>query len=570
MMIAGRMPPWLVRNLEVGSARIPLNDVVRSALTLPLVLGISYLAWGTGISLYATLAALLVVLGERGGTTGQRIFKAGSALLAGTIAMALGSWTGGTGWTPLLVVMAFSAASGVMSAMGAALSFAGMQMLVQMSIAGGLSVPLPLATKLTAYVAGGGVALLGVALQSALERTEQQYAQGLWNALDMLSKWGRTPAGGPVEAAESRAARAAIDHALAEASELILTARPVRGARRRAHAELRLLRDETSVLTSAVFARGGASAEVLARIKRLQGDLRQWPDAGGAHRARDVQGQASGRPAIPVHTLFLQALRRPSTWIFVLRLVMCMVIAEIARQWSPLGHSYWLPLTAALALKPDIGSVFARSLQRSLGTILGMLIGWIAMWMAPGLSTLVIVGVLGAVIPYVVRRNYAWFAVIATPLVFILLDFAAPVDVQVLLQRLFHTLLACAIVFVFGYALWPGTWFPRADAMIARIRGDIERLALDASAHGRELPRVQWADRRLDIAREIDALRTRASKLQSEPRWAQAPMTLWLASATELDGMLQQVVEIEAISRPDRLPPLAPSNQSRMKYLAHT
>src|SRR5229473_8552008 len=33
--------------------------------------------------------------------------------------------------------------------------------------------------------------------------------------------------------------------------------------------------------------------------------------------------------------------------------------------------AYWVPLTVAIVLKPDYGSVFARALQRGIGTVVG-------------------------------------------------------------------------------------------------------------------------------------------------------------------------------------------------------
>ncbi len=94
-----------------------------------------------------------------------------------------------------------------------------------------------------------------------------------------------------------------------------------------------------------------------------------------------------------------------------------MMIAELARQLTPIGHSYWILLTVALVLKPDLASVFSRSLQRGFGTAVGLLIGWSVMVLAPSLFILLMVfAALSAAIPYAVRRNYAWFSVIVMPL----------------------------------------------------------------------------------------------------------------------------------------------------------
>jgi uncharacterized membrane protein YccC len=56
---------------------------------------------------------------------------------------------------------------------------------------------------------------------------------------------------------------------------------------------------------------------------------------------------------------------------FTLRLMACMGVAGLVSEVLPLQRSYWVPLTVAIVLKPDYGSVFARALQRGIGTVVG-------------------------------------------------------------------------------------------------------------------------------------------------------------------------------------------------------
>jgi hypothetical protein len=91
------LPNWLARSFSVGSDRIPVNEVVRAAVTVPLVLAVAYGIGGSSVAIFAALGALLVGLGERSGTTGQRMFKAGAGLAAGRLAMVFGSLTAGRG-----------------------------------------------------------------------------------------------------------------------------------------------------------------------------------------------------------------------------------------------------------------------------------------------------------------------------------------------------------------------------------------------------------------------------------------------------------------------------------------
>ncbi len=100
---------------------VPINDVFRSAVTVPLVLGATEAIAGPREAIFAGLAAMLVVLGERSGTTGQRMFKAGAGFLAGTFAMTFGPLTTGSSLVPLGAVVGFAVISGVLSSFGAAL-----------------------------------------------------------------------------------------------------------------------------------------------------------------------------------------------------------------------------------------------------------------------------------------------------------------------------------------------------------------------------------------------------------------------------------------------------------------
>ena len=61
--------------------------------------------------------------------------------------------------------------------------------------------------------------------------------------------------------------------------------------------------------------------------------------------------------------------------IFTLRLMACVGVAGFVSEVLPLQRSYWVPLTVAIVLKPDYGSVFARALQRGIGTVVGAVAG---------------------------------------------------------------------------------------------------------------------------------------------------------------------------------------------------
>ena len=145
-----------------------------------------------------------------------------------------------------------------------------------------------------------------------------------------------------------------------------------------------------------------------------------------------------------------------------------MAVAETVRQLVPLEKPYWIVLTAALVLKPDLGSVFARGVQRTLGTLVGVLLGVGIVAVVPhGAWLLLPMAVLAFAFPYGRNLNYGLLSTFITPLVLLLIDFGARVDGRIALDRLLDTAIGAGIVLVVGYLCWPGTWRPRLGEHIA-------------------------------------------------------------------------------------------------------
>jgi hypothetical protein len=504
-------PDWVIRTAAVGTAAVPRNDVIRSALTVPVIMGTAYALFGADVAIFASLSALLIVLSERGGTTGQRLLRSGAGLAAGTIAQLLGPLTAGTGASPLLVVLGFGLLSGVMSGIGSGLSWAAMQLLVQMAIAGGLHVSLPHRDRVIAYIVGGLIALAAMLVQSALERTDRLYSESLERAEQSFAKWAQSDG-----TEDARDRRAVANAQLLEAAELILVARPVRAARKRRIEE----------------ARTRLSAVALASEQR---------EAGTGRHERETTRAPAIRP-ISVAGIVGRGLTSASTWEFVARLECCLALGELVRQLSPLGHGYWILLTIALVLKPDIQSVFSRTLQRGTGTLLGVSLAWIPTLLAPGFVIFPLIAALSAPIPWAVRRNYWIFSVLVTPLVLLILDFGGTVDFGVVVQRVLNTSIGCAIVLLVGYLLWPTTWRPRLARSVTRIVNDLADYA-SVGPDERNAP-----ERRLQALMSIHELRQRVDRAAPEPPAVRAR----LSAATEVGAAADDVLMAVAPIRDDQ------------------
>ena len=489
------VPDWFVRTWDRGAAPVPVHDVIRSAVTVPAVMVVAYAGWGAGVAVFASLSALLIVLSERGGTTGQRLLRSGVGLSAGILAQCLGLLTAGTGVVPLLAVLAFGLLSGLMSGVTSGLSWAAMQLIVQMAIAGGLQIPLALPDRVAAYVIGGAAALGGMLLQSALERTDRHYARSLDNAQASLDSWRAT------NGEDRRRARAAANRDLVAAAALILVARPFRARRRR------LIRDARRRLT-AIAAAGQELDQSLP-----PGSVSRTPIA-----------------SIPAGRILRHGLTSRETWSFVLRLEACLAVGELVRQLTPFGHSYWILLTIGLTLKPDVQSVLSRTLQRAGGTLLGVGLAWVPPLLSPGYAIFPMIAALSAPIPWSVRRNYAIFCILVTPLVLLILDFGGPVGLDVVLQRIVNTATGCVIVIVIGYLLWPTTWRPPISRWVSPAKGAAERYA---EADPRSADAVEA---RLELLARTAELRERVALASPEPSRVRRRVAVVADTADLLDA----------------------------------
>lgn len=156
-------------------------------------------------------------------------------------------------------------------------------------------------------------------------------------------------------------------------------------------------------------------------------------------------------------SLAAQIRAQRSNFINILSLGLCMFVAMLAELHLPGNRSYWIPLSVAVILKPDFGSVFVRAVQRSLGTLVGVLFAILIFYFVPkGLLLVLVIGVLSALIPWASLKSYAWQCAFLTPLILILIDLiiAGP-TIDYGPQRLIDTVLGALIVLVFGYFIWP-------------------------------------------------------------------------------------------------------------------
>lgn len=147
-----------------------------------------------------------------------------------------------------------------------------------------------------------------------------------------------------------------------------------------------------------------------------------------------------------------ETVTRPMIRAFAL--AACLGVAYSSRWFDHAAHWFWIPLTVGLVMKPDLGSVRDRSLQRIIGTVIGVAIGAAILTLVPkDYSFVLIMAALASVLPWAMQRSYILQAVFLTPLILMLVDVIVPGsgEVDFALQRLIDTVIGSVIVIFLGY-----------------------------------------------------------------------------------------------------------------------
>lgn len=200
-----------------------------------------------------------------------------------------------------------------------------------------------------------------------------------------------------------------------------------------------------------------------------------------------------------------------TTWWQVLRMLLCLALAEGFGLLAGLEQSYWIALTVALVLRPNSGSVFARTVLRALGTILGVLVAWaLLVLLPPGWLLVPFIVALAGKLPVALSRHYGLFSAVVTGLVLLQMSQQAQFYPA---ARLVDTFVGCAIVLAVGFLLrgvrsGPSLREGFADA-VESVADYVSR-SLAGAEHGRSALRRR-------TYRQLADLRSRLQQLLMNP-----------------------------------------------------
>jgi len=207
-------------------------------------------------------------------------------------------------------------------------------------------------------------------------------------------------------------------------------------------------------------------AAALARVEALGGQLRAAVEtvagetpAGAEAAAREEEKRPRAlRFREPLNTLRANVTLRSAACRHAVRLACCVAAADALGRTLALPRSYWIPMTAAIVLKPDFAATFTRGVVRVTGTLLGLVLITALVYTLFGElpARIALVGVFMFAIRSLGPTNYGILVSAVTALVVVLTSFAGARPETTIVERGVYTLIGGAIALV-AYAVWP-TW----------------------------------------------------------------------------------------------------------------
>jgi uncharacterized membrane protein YccC len=611
LWLAVVVPEWLAAAARPRRVPVPWGQMLRAAMAICVPIALGLATGQRALGLLTAMGGLLGTVVDNGGPYGPRLLRVGSAsVFGGAAGLVIGSTIHGRGWIAVLVLTAVAGVSALLSAGSGVGSVTGLQLLAYSSLGlSALGALRPWWHTALGFIVGTAWALLLTVpgwLRSPMA-AETRSVAAVYRALAAQLRAVGTPGCSP--------ARRNVTAALNTAYDAVVTARSTAGGRSRLLRRLMAILNQCNVIADAAtrLDREGirppeAVSDAVGRLAattRGRPVLTGIPPLPGSSPGTDeLRGGLSGleyvlsgswaptdtppaRPSLRGRLRVLAArVDGRLTVTFALRLMACIAVATVVSEVLPLQRSYWVVLTVAIVLKPDLGSVFARAVQRGAGTVIGAVLGAVILVIVPYGPWLIIpFALLAALLPYGRSRNFGLQAVFLTPLVVLLIDLLTRASWYLALDRLVDTLLGCAIALLIGYAPWPTSWQASLPGQFAETIGDVAEYLEDAlatapgavQAHAAAQPagsgsQTQPAgssgprqpatlERRSPLGRRayraMSDLSTEFERTMSEPRAVSRRATAWWPALVGL-GDVTEAVTATAVAVSHGAPPPSP------------
>ncbi|KGI78032.1 FUSC family protein [Oleiagrimonas soli] len=485
---------------------VPVRVALRAALLVagPLAVGVASGHAAIGLGLGA--GAFNVIFSDQPGPYRQRLTRIVLASLAAGLAALAGFLLGAHLPSLLAAVAVCGFLGGLLVVFGADMARVGMISMILLVIAAASPLPWSQAWPASALIAAGGLLLAVVSVAAwplqryrperqalaaifrelaplAAQRESDEEAPALSDAINRLQQMllGQHPVRGrAVEALRVLAELAermrlellaidqlrrnapAVDEALPVAVHATLTqladalehAQEPDGAERAAQT-LRARIDDLD-----------AASPLRPRLLALHGQLTaavrnaRWAGSRGEIRALRSEAHLPRvlRGVSPWATLRANLTLHSAAFRHALRCAVCLALAQWLERTLGLPRGYWLPMTAAIVLRPDFAATFSFGMLRIVGTVLGLVLTSLLLMSVPDAvwAHVLLLGVLVFAFRYLATAHYGLAVAALTGAVVILLSFEGSNPDVAVLDRLLNTSLGCGLALT-AYLVWP-TW----------------------------------------------------------------------------------------------------------------
>jgi len=578
------LPDWLVDAVRPQKVPIPWRQMLRSVIAIWVPLAAGILSGDRTAALLPTLGGVMSIMIDQSGPYPARFRRIGIAACGGGVGLVIGIFIHGRGWMTVAALVLVAALSTIISRLGSIGSVTGLELLVYCTVClGPLGTLRPWWHPAAGFLAGAVWALL-LLVPGWLRSPRAAEAEMVATVYHNVACWLRA-IGTPDMPARRRALVTSLN-----AAYDALPARPAAHGRiSQATHLLAILNASHPVTESATALRVAGERpppSVTDTIDRLADAIGtspaqeqlpaippEWSDSPGAvalHRSlvrlsRAISGYgtlaqaATDRPPLRerlrgrLRFLLDEMAGTWFAWTFTIRLTSCILVASVLSEVLPIQRSYWVPLTVAVILKPDYGSVFIRATQRAIGTIVGAVAGAAILAVIPfGLWLLVPFGILAALLPWGKAANFGLAATFLAPFVVLLIDLIKQTGWSLAADRALDTVVASLIVLLVGYAPWPISYHAHLPGKFAETLSQIcdymdESLATTPapgqsagtqSAGMQPAPTPRQSRLRRRCYRTLSDLRIEYQRTMTEPRAVSRRASLLWPAVVALEELL--------------------------------
>ncbi|WP_426364753.1 FUSC family protein [Streptomyces sp. E-08] len=541
-------PAWLTAGLKPAPTPIPWAAVVRASLALSVPLAVGLAAGRPAYGALVSMGALSGVIGDTADAYRMRVYNIAVPQLFGALGVTLGTLVFGQGWIAVAALTVVALVSGMISSIGAVASVSGLLLLLNAVVGAGLPMPDPWWMAPALLTLGGLFVLVLTLLGWPMRRAapEREAVAATYRTVAELYEATGTAAYDEKRQAVTASlnqsydlvlARRARQHGRAPSLVRVLAQLnvviPLVEAAPAAHLRARLVGPLSPAIPAGVRDLADAVEEGRTGDPDLDLPVPERPaekavDHALRHAAAVVHksdpdpynvDDRLGRPAalrVRVRRATRAVLFSEASWRYGLRLALCIGLAQALVSLIAVPRSYWVALTVTFVMKPDFGSVFSRAVLRAAGTAAGLVLAALVLSQVPrGWWDVPVMVVLAALIPAFSAKGYAFQTAAITPVILLLSDTLNHQGFDLVLPRLYDSLIGCGIALVAGYLLWPESWHARIGDRLADAVADTA--AYVERAFGAQEDHSGRLRARRKLYRDLSTVRSEFQRALTEP-----------------------------------------------------